>query len=222
MAPIKGIAARARANRKPVSADNPFLAREKTGSEWITTCLESWGQIRDAATEAMFLNTYGSPLVQAVVGLNAQPEAAPRKVERDVEREAAAAELRSALESRFEAGGVEEGALRTLIYIRSPDGAADERGYPLLKSIRASKRANKRLTLAQFRDMLTEQLQLIRLDEERAVNALPKLIQPGEPEADAALRVLRELIAAPGPLDKESRARAARVQKLIGAKLVAA
>jgi hypothetical protein len=220
MAPIKGMAARARAQRKPVSADNPFLAWEKTGSEWITTCLESWGQIRDAATEAMFLNTYGSPLVQAMVGLNAQPEA-PRKVERDVERKAAAADLRSALENRFETGGVEEGALRALIYIRSPDGAADERGYRLMKSIRASKRANKRLTLPQFRDMLTEQ-QLIRLDEERAVNALPKLIRPGEPEVDTALRVLRELIAAPGPLDKESRARAARVQKLIGAKLVAA
>ena len=65
---------------------------------------------------------------------------------------------------------------------------------------------------AQFKDMLTEQLQLIRLDEERAVNALPKLIRPGEPEADAALDVPRELMAAPGPLDKESRARAARVQ----------
>jgi hypothetical protein len=182
-----------------VSAHNPFLAWEKAGSDWITTCLESWGQIRDATTEAMFLNTYGSPLMQAMVGLNAEPNAPPRKVEREVERDVAAAELRSELENRFEVGGVEEGALRALIYIRSSDGAADERGYRLMKNIRASRRANKRLTLAQFRDILRDQIQLVRLDEERAVNALPKLIRPGEPEADAALNVLRQLIAAPGP-----------------------
>jgi hypothetical protein len=157
-----------------------------------------------------------------VAGLNAEPKARLHGIEREVERDAAAAELRSALENKFDVGGVEEGALRALIYIRSPDGAADERGYRLMKNIRASRRANKRLTLAQFRDMLRDQIQLVRLDEERAVNALPKLIRPGEPEADAALNVLRELIAAPGPLDKESRARAARVQKLIGARLVAA
>ena len=89
-----------------------------------------------------------------------------------------------------------------------------------MNNIRATKRANKRLTLAQFRDMLIEQSQLVRLDEDRAVNALPKLIRPGEPEADAALNILRELIAAPGPVDKESMARAARVQKLIGALII--
>jgi hypothetical protein len=98
------------------------------------------------------------------------------------------------------------------------------RALPMVKKARkqAEGWANKRLTLAPFKDMLTEQLQLIRLDGERAVNALPKLIRPSEPEADAALDVPRELMAAPGPLDKESRARAARVQKLIGARLVAA
>jgi Protein of unknown function (DUF3141) len=58
------MAAEARANRKPASPDNPFLAVEKAGSEWITTCLKSWGEARDAMTEATFLNTYGSPLLQ--------------------------------------------------------------------------------------------------------------------------------------------------------------
>jgi hypothetical protein len=222
MRPVKAIAAQVRTHRKPVDAGNPFLAWEKAVSEWITNGLDSWGQIRDAATEAAFLNTYGSPLIQAAVGLNTEPNATSRKIDRDVEREAAAAALHSALESRFEVGGVEEGALRALIYIRSPIGAADERGYRLLKSIRTSKRANKRLTLAQFRDMLREQLQLVQLDEERAVDALPKLIRPGDPEADAAVSVLRQLITAPGPLDKEVRARATRVQKLLGAKLLVA
>jgi Protein of unknown function (DUF3141) len=222
MQPVKSMAVEARARRRPVSTDNPFLAWEKAASDWIGASLQSWGEVRDAMTEATFLTTYGSPLLQAVVGLNAEPAAAPRRVERDVERERAAVQLLSSLENRFEAGGAEEGALRALLYIRRPEGAADERGFRLAKIIRDSKKANERLTLAQFRDMLREQVQLLRTDEERAVKALPKLIHPGEPDADAALDALRKLIAAPGALSKESKARAARLEKLLGVKLAAA
>jgi len=221
MQPVKVMAAHVRASRKPASGDNPFLATEKAVSDWIATCLKSWGEVRDAMTEASFLATYGSPFLQAMVGLNAEPKALPRKIERDSERETAAMELRSALNERFETGGAEEGVLRALVYIRSKSGA-DERGYRLLKSMMDARKANKRLTLTQFRDMLREQFQLVRMDEERAVNALPKLLRPGEPEADAALDALRELIAAPGPLDQEGKSRVVRVEEVLGVRLMAA
>ncbi|HEY1888503.1 MAG TPA: DUF3141 domain-containing protein, partial [Roseiarcus sp.] len=45
-----------RANRTPISRDNPLLAVEKAASSWITTCLESWGQIRDSMTEAFSMH----------------------------------------------------------------------------------------------------------------------------------------------------------------------
>ena len=51
--------------------------------------------------------------------------------------------------------------------------------------------------------MLRDQYQLVLLDEERAVRALPKLLRAGEPDADAALDALRELLTAPGPLSKD-------------------
>jgi hypothetical protein len=221
MRPIKAMAAEARARRRPVSADNPFLPWEKVASDWITTSLQSWGELRDVMTEAAFLNSYGSPLLQAIAGLSAEPNAVPRRVGRDLARDSAAAELRDELERRFEVGGAEEGALRALVYIRSPSGAADERGYRLLKSMRTSRKANKRLTIDQVREMLRGQFQLVRMDEERAVKALPKLIHPGEPESDAALEALRQLIAAPGTVKKEEKARVVRIEKLLGAKLLA-
>ena len=84
MRPVKAVAAEARFNRKPVSPDNPFLALEKEVSNWITTCLESFGELRDAMTEAAFLNVYGSPLIQAAVGLMAEPNVVPRRIERDL------------------------------------------------------------------------------------------------------------------------------------------
>ena len=220
MSPVKAMAEEARADRKPVSADNPFLALEKAASELITSCLRSTGELRDALTEATFLNTYGSPVVQALVGLSADPAAAPRHIERDVQRERAAAELRSTLEHRFETGGADEGALRALIYIRRPDGAVDERGFRMLKLIRDTRKVNKRLTLAQFKAMLRDQYQLVLLDEERAVRALPKILRLGEPETDAALDALRELLTAPGPLTKEGKSRLAEVEKALGVRLM--
>ena len=54
-------------------------------------------------TEAIFLNTYGSPLLQAMVGLGAQ-QATARRIERDLVREAREAQLRAELERRFEDG----------------------------------------------------------------------------------------------------------------------
>ena len=222
MAPVKAMAAEARANRKPVGPDNPFLALEKTGSDLVTSSLKSMGEMRDAITEASFLTGYGSPFVQAVAGLNADPASVARHIERDVERERAAAELRSALEHRFETGGADEGALRALIFVRKPGGSIDERGFRMLKIIRDSRKVNKDLTLAQFKTMLRDQYQLVLLDEERALRALPKLLRTGEPEGDAALDALRELLTAPGPLSKDEKSRLARVEKTLGVKLTAA
>ncbi|RBP05792.1 uncharacterized protein DUF3141 [Roseiarcus fermentans] len=218
MAPVKAMAAQARERRTPVRPDNPLLALEKTGSDLITTALRTMGEVRDALTEANFLNVYGSPVVQAVAGLNAEPAAPRRHIERDVERERAAAELRSSLEHRFETGGADEGALRALIYVRKPDGSLDERGFRLLKIIRDSRRVNRRVTLAQFKTMLRDQYQLVLLDEERAVKALPKLLRADEPETDAALEALRELLTAPGPLSKDEKSRLARVEKALRVK----
>jgi hypothetical protein len=216
MQPVKPLAKWVRANRTPVSDDNPLLAMEKAASSWVTTGLQTWGEVRDSLTEAVFLNTYGSPLLQATVGLGARPGETQRRMERDLAREAAAAGLRSDLEHRFDRGGLEEAVLRALIYVRLPYGALDERGYWMLKSIRESRKANERLSLPQFKQMLKEQFQLLSLDEERAMEALPKLVKAGEPEAAAALDALRRVVAAPGPLDLEGQRRLERVEELLG------
>jgi Protein of unknown function (DUF3141) len=215
---IKPVAEQVRANRKPVSADNPLLAMEKEVSSQITTALESWGEMRDSMTEAFFLTTYGSPLLQAMVGLGApRDDETPRRIERDLVRESAAAELRLGLDQKFEQGGVEEAALRALIYVRRPEGGFDERGYRMMKNIRESRKSNERLSLQRFRAMLKEQLQLVVQDEERAIAALPKLLQADESQVATALEALRQLAGATGALDLEGERRLARVEKLFGA-----
>ena len=153
--------------------------------------------MRDGMTEAFFLNAYGAPLLQAMVGLGG-PKEAPRRIERDLVREAAAAELRSSLGRKFEEGGLEEAALRALIYLRLPGGAFDERGFRMLKNIREQRKSNDRITPSQFRDTLNVQLQLVQLDEERAIEAVPKLLTVGERDMAATWNAMRQLVAAPG------------------------
>ena len=218
MSAIKPMAEQVRANRKPVSADNPLLAMEKQASSWITSTLESWGEIRDSMTEAFFLTTYGSPLLQAMVGLGAPGDQTSHRMARDLVHEAAAAELRLDLDQRFEEGGIEEAMLRALIYVRRPEGGFDERGYRMLKNMRETRKSNERLSVPRFREMLNEQLQLVIQDEERAIAALPKLLQTDELETAAALDALRQLAGAAGALDLDGERRLARVEKLFGAK----
>ena len=77
MSAIKPLAQWVRADRQPVSADNPLLAMEKQASSGITAALENWGEMRDSMTEAFFLTTYGSPLLQAMVGLGSPRRSDP-------------------------------------------------------------------------------------------------------------------------------------------------
>ncbi len=216
MRQIKPVAEEVRSNRKAVKKDNPLLAAERMASSWITTWLQTAGEVRDAMTEAFFLNAYGSPWLQAAVGLGAQETETPRRIERDLAREAAAGELRSNLEARFEQGGAAEAVLRALIYIRLPDGAIDERGFRMLKIVRDARAASDRMSLARFKAVAREQMQLVLLDAERAVNALPKLLNPDEPAGATALEALRRLLSARGPLEGESKARFARIEALLG------
>jgi len=175
-------------------------------------------EIRDAMTEAFFLNTYASPLLQAMVGLGAQEGETPHRAERDLVRESAVARQHSHLEERFEQGGLDEAVLRALIYVRVPEGSFDERSFRMLKIIRDSRRASERMGMARFKETLKDQLQLVMLDEERAIGALPKLVEAGSPEAARALEALYQLIAARGAPRAESKQRLARVEELLGTK----
>ncbi len=217
MQPIKALADSVRAARQPVSAHNPLLLAEQAMSSWITSCLHNYGELRDTMTEAIFLGVYGSPWLQALVGLGAK-QAAPHQAERDLLREANVARMRSELEQRFETGSLEEGALRALIYVRVPEGRIDERGFAALRLIRESRPAGKRMSLARFREIVREQYLLVRLDEERAIAALPKLLGADSTARKATLDALHRVLTARGGLSDEGKRRLTRVEVLFEVK----
>jgi hypothetical protein len=214
MRPVADWAEAVRGNRRPVSPDNPFLAFERMTSDMITSGLEMWGKARDAATEAFFFNTYGSPIVQAMVGLRAADTSVSRRIGRDVAREAAAKEAAARLEQQIDQGGLIEAAVRALIYVRLPEGTADERGFAALKQISAELPAAKRVGFARFKEIVKEQYLILLLDAERAIAALPKLLPGNRRQCDEALALVRRVLDARGALPEEGRQRLERIEAM--------
>jgi uncharacterized protein DUF3141 len=214
MRPIADWADMVRGDRRPVSPDNPFLALERMMSDMITSGLEMWGKARDSATEAFFFNTYGSPIVQAMVGMRAEEASVSRRIGRDVAREAAAKEAAVHLEQQIDQGGLIEAAVRALLYVRLPEGTADERGFAALKQISAELPAAKRVGFARFKEIVKEQYLILLLDAERAIAALPKLLPGNRRQCDEALGLVRRVLDARGALPEESRRRLKRIEAM--------
>jgi hypothetical protein len=209
------MAEQARADRKPVASDNPLLAMEQATSSWISTWLEALRISRDGMTEAFFVNCYGAPMLQALTGMaNGSPA---HHVERDLAREAIVARLRAELEKLFEAGGLPEAGMRALLYVRMASGSADERGLATLKALREMRPVNERLHLAEVKEIIRVQSLLLRLDEERAVNAIPRLLPDRPEDRRFVLEVLRKVIGASGTLSDEEARRLHRIEAIFAA-----
>ena len=216
MQPVKALAESVRETRKPVAPDNPLLSFEKVASSWITAWWEGYQQARDAMTEAMFLGVYGSPVLQAMVGLGTQHAPTERRIDRELVREVDEAKMRVELERRFEVGGLPQAVLRALIYVRMPERNVDERGFAALQAIRAMQPVNDRMSMAELKACLKEQYLLVRLDEERAVRAIPRLLPDSEHARRTALDALLQVLGARGALPEEGLRRLGVIEALFG------
>jgi hypothetical protein len=213
MRPVEEMAKHVRGARAPVSPDNPFLMWEKSASGWITSSLETWGRVRDAMTETAFVTTWGSPVLQAMLGLNGDGADTHRRIERDLVREADEARALSDLQDRYDVGGAAEAASRAFAYVNRSEGL-DERSFAMLKELRESQPAEKRRPLGELKELIKEQTNLVRLDEERAVSAIPKLLPKDADERKTALDAVHHVVEAQGDLSEDGKKRLARVDRL--------
>jgi hypothetical protein len=130
--------------------------------------------------------------------------------------ETSAAKLSTALEARFEAGGVTEAAVRALIYVHLTSGAVDERGFSMLKAVRSVRPEAERLHLAELKDLFRDQFLLVKLDEERAIASIPKLLPESREQRLAAFDVVRRIASARGQPSPDEERRLRRVESLFG------
>jgi hypothetical protein len=71
--------------------------------------------------------------------------------------------------------------------------------------------------MAEFKVILKEQYLLLRLDEERAVRAIPRLLPDDADARRAGLDALRRMVTSRGALSEEGASRLKQVERLFGA-----
>jgi pimeloyl-ACP methyl ester carboxylesterase len=200
-------------NRQPVATGNTLWQAQEWFSEWIEKSLDAYRDVRDHMSEAFFHEFYGSPLVQAAVGLKASDTSVRRRPGKDAAHLAAVAGRISELRSNIAKGGPREAVIRALLYIRMPDGAVDERSFNLLRRMREE--AGRGLTLGEFKQLLREQFFMLLLDERRAVEAIPEMLAQ-DPDLAARMEVgLRRTIEVVGLRSNEAKSRLAEIEDLI-------
>ena len=216
-AAMKALATKAetvRENRTPAAKDNPFLKAQETVSESIVNVLDKWRDTQEALSEKLFLSIYGSPALQAAVGIDPNADPSPRpemSVEHGKFLDARIAELKSKIGS----GGLRECGIRALLYVGMARGMVDERGLEALRRMRREDAAS-RMTLSEFKTLVREQFFMLLLDQEASLVAIPKMLPQDMDQRHAVFAAIREVLSVGSEISGETAKRLGRVAQLFG------
>jgi hypothetical protein len=214
MKTVENAADKAREERKPVAPDNPFVAFQESVSKQIVSSLDRWRDSQEALSEAMFLAVYGSPALQAAVGVD--PQSAPsRRREMNADYHARLQARIAELKSKIGAGGLREAGIRALLYVGSARGMVDERSLEALRRLRQTDES-ARMTLPEFKMLVREQFFMLLLDCDAALAAIPRLLPESIEERGKAFEIIQEVLSASAGISGEVAKRLKQVAGLFG------
>jgi hypothetical protein len=214
MTAVENAAEKARDERKPAAKDNPFLAFQERMSKQIVSSLDQWRDSTEALSEAMFLAIYGSPALQAAVGVD--PQSAPsRRREMDPKHLALLQARIAELKSKIGSGGLREAGIRALLYVGSARGMVDERSLEALRRLRQADEG-QRMTLTEFKMLVREQFFMLLLDRKAALAAIPKMLPESRDSRQKAFSAVQEVLSASAEISGEVASRLKQVAGLFG------
>jgi pimeloyl-ACP methyl ester carboxylesterase len=214
MKTVETTAEQVREHRKPAASDNPFVKLQETISKQIVVALDNWRDSQEALSETLFLSIYGSPMLQAAVGID--PQSSPsQKLEMSPQyRERLQARI-AELKTQIGQGGLREATIRGLLYVGMARGMVDERSLEALRRVRMND-SGQRLTLAQFKMLVREQFFMLLLDQDASLAAIPKLLPENADERRAAFEIIREILSSSSEISGEAAKRMKQVGEQFG------
>jgi len=196
MAPIAAWAKQVQENRAPAAKDNPFLAVQEHMSKQIVAGLDAWRDMHEAFSEQMFLAIYGSPVLQAAVGIDPADTSRPRQAGASPLHRQLVETRIAQLKAQMTQGGLQEGLVRALLWVAMPRAAVDERGFEAIRRIRAAHaHLDRPMSLADFKAMVRDQFFMLLIDEKAAIASLPGLLPPDADVRRKAFGLLREVLS---------------------------
>jgi pimeloyl-ACP methyl ester carboxylesterase len=172
-----------RSQRQPVEADNLALKIEKVGSAAISASLEYYRALRDATSEAIFFQTYGS-----VFSLYIADKAAAEAKGEQVAEGRELPFVKEALASIGEGGYAEAVARVACLLARKGEPLMLSRLQTRQQLIKDYGHLLPQSSPEEWRRIRGEQEIIVRYEPERAMATLPELLKaPGDREKLAAL-----------------------------------
>jgi pimeloyl-ACP methyl ester carboxylesterase len=213
MASVAGLADEVRKTRRPVTSDNPFIAAQENVSKQIVAVLDGWRDLIETAAERTFLTVYGSPALQAALGIDPTDTRPLRKPAKNKLYQELIEKRIAELKSHIPSGGLREAVIRALIYVNLGRGSVDERGFETIRRLRSR---YGDMPLSEFKILVREQFAMLVIDEKAALAAVPSLLP-----VDAALRsegfnAIRQVLAACGETSAEDEKRLSEIGRLFG------
>jgi len=201
-------ATKARKTRRLPDRDNVFLKAQEQASQKLTDILQFSGRLRDSMQEVVFHSVYGSPLLQALVGVSVDDP--PRPKPGDLPDYIAALNARiEELRSTMKEGGGLEAAVRSLVYIAMGQESVDARSFETLRRILE---AYPEITLAHYKQTVRNQWGMLMIDEDAALASLPALLPPTAESRHELFEKIRAIRTAAGKLDEEAERRLKKIE----------
>jgi pimeloyl-ACP methyl ester carboxylesterase len=213
VAPLAGLTEQVRKNRKCVTGENPFIKMQETVSTQIVSALDAWRDATETVAERIFLTVYGSPVLQAALGIDPASTRALQKAAKNPLYRELLKDRIAELKSHIPLGGVRAAVIRALLYAGMSRAGVDERGFEMARRIRA---AYGDTPLSEFKAAVREQSAILLIDEKAALAAIPAMLPP-EIEARArAYDSICEVLGARGEFSGEDKRRLNEVSRLFG------
>jgi pimeloyl-ACP methyl ester carboxylesterase len=191
MGSIPAMASAVKANRKPVSKDNPFRRLELAWSEMITSSLNLYRDLRDATSEAAFFQIFGSMIVLGFSG-DVKP---PIQTEANIDpRELPG--VKEAL-SAIDQGGYPEAIARIGALVGRYEAAIPLVRLEMASELVRSDEVLSKLSADQIRSLRSEAGVMVLLEPERTLDALPRLLTLDE-DRERVLSILKRGLSLEG------------------------
>ena len=180
MAGVTSLAEKAKEEREPVAADNPFVQAERVFASLFEQSIDFMRDVRDAMYENMFFSMWSTPWA-ATFG-------APNLLGRTLKNEAelrALPEVQSALRHMSE-GGFAEAVIRMLILLADSRGEVRRDRLERSGTVLTQDEPFRSLSTDQRRQIIDEQTLVVQFEREAAIQTLPDLLKTAEDRKLAA------------------------------------
>jgi tellurite resistance protein len=213
--PVKALTPMIKNQRRPVTADNPFLTMEKIFSDSTKIGLNFYRDMRDICQEYWFKSVYDNPWMKTFFGDGAAEkndrqealEKSPKREVRDPDRC-----LRT-----MEKGGFVAGLVRIILALAVADKSLDRDELAAAEDIVLNYQPSKKIKRADYIKMVKEQSRILQTDIDQAIGTLPKLIKTSK-DRQRAMAAARQVVFADKDLNPKEEAIWTRISKSLKVK----